>query len=367
MEKAKRCCLYILGILDKLSKSITVSHGETSTTKLFHEGDFLIFETNENVEIKLEGIGKAIKVDLHQKSCGSQEFMLASNVSCLLLYAEELENVFINDLNDSNIMGHRGTGQENIYTTKERFENKSIGEELYYENTISSFKKAWEKGANWVEMDIQLTKNEVPVIFHDFDLDIENEKSGINELEDDKFLNFFKGPKDDIPTSLEAIFSRIPKGLGLNLEIKYPNPVETKQYNLKDLIPTDAFVKKILSVLVKQKARRICFSSFHPLITLYLRIRLPQSLVMFITHHKFLAHESNTIEEIVSFCSQAGLNGLVMDYKSIKQRPEEIRKMCKENNLKLFVYGSEVSDKYTQNSLLKTIGVDGIITDNILN
>lgn len=36
------------------------------------------------------------------------------------------------------------------------------------ENTIHSLNKASQKGADFVEFDVQLTKDKIPIIFHDF-------------------------------------------------------------------------------------------------------------------------------------------------------------------------------------------------------
>ncbi|KAL8927816.1 MAG: hypothetical protein Q9208_002233 [Pyrenodesmia sp. 3 TL-2023] len=56
------------------------------------------------------------------------------------------------------IIGHRGMGQ-----------NDPGGRHLQLgENTIESFKSAKASGASYVEFDVQLTKDDVPIIYHDF-------------------------------------------------------------------------------------------------------------------------------------------------------------------------------------------------------
>ncbi|KAI2616300.1 glycerophosphodiester phosphodiesterase GDE1 [Hypoxylon sp. NC1633] len=56
------------------------------------------------------------------------------------------------------VIGHRGLG-------KNFLENKSL---QLGENTVSSFIAAANLGAHYVEFDVQLTKDHVPVIYHDF-------------------------------------------------------------------------------------------------------------------------------------------------------------------------------------------------------
>jgi glycerophosphodiester phosphodiesterase len=56
------------------------------------------------------------------------------------------------------VIGHRGIGKN---TTSNR--SLQLGE-----NTIQSFIAAANLGANYVEFDVQLTKDHVPVIYHDF-------------------------------------------------------------------------------------------------------------------------------------------------------------------------------------------------------
>jgi glycerophosphodiester phosphodiesterase len=61
-------------------------------------------------------------------------------------------------LSSTMVIGHRGLG-------KNATSNKSL---QLGENTIQSFISAANLGANYVEFDVQLTKDHVPVIYHDF-------------------------------------------------------------------------------------------------------------------------------------------------------------------------------------------------------
>ena len=63
--------------------------------------------------------------------------------------------------------------------------------DLAPENTLPSFDLAIEKGFNIFELDIQLTKDKVPIVFHDYDLDrICGLNLKINEIEFNSIEDF---------------------------------------------------------------------------------------------------------------------------------------------------------------------------------
>lgn len=104
------------------------------------------------------------------------------------------------------------------------------------ENTLEAIHTAADLGAEWVELDVKLTKDGVPIIFHDDTLDRTTNGSGrvadmtydeIKELDAGSwFGESFIGAK--IPTLEQAVDVLIERGLGLNLEIK-PCPGREKE------------------------------------------------------------------------------------------------------------------------------------------
>ena len=109
-----------------------------------------------------------------------------------------------------NVIGHRGAAQ---YAP---------------ENTLEGIHTAADIGVKWVELDVKLTKDDVPILFHDDDLERTTNGHGlvaemtyddIKQLEAGSwFSDSFAGVK--IPTLEEAIDALINRNLGLNLEIK---------------------------------------------------------------------------------------------------------------------------------------------------
>ena len=104
------------------------------------------------------------------------------------------------------------------------------------ENTLEGIHTAADMNIEWVELDVKLTKDDVPIIFHDDELDRTTNGSGlvrektyeeIRQIEAGSWYGeSFTGIK--IPTLEEAIEVLINRNLGLNLEIK-PCPGREKE------------------------------------------------------------------------------------------------------------------------------------------
>ena len=98
------------------------------------------------------------------------------------------------------------------------------------ENTIPAFQRAIELGADAIELDMRLTKDKIPVVFHYYYLDNITSLSGpifnysYEQLCQAKFLTqkkSFDSPK--IPTLVEVLES-IGGKIGLEIEVKGPEP-----------------------------------------------------------------------------------------------------------------------------------------------
>jgi glycerophosphoryl diester phosphodiesterase len=104
------------------------------------------------------------------------------------------------------------------------------------ENTLEGIATAADLGVEWVEFDVKLTKDSVPILFHDETLDRTTNGSGnvadmtyeeIRQFEAGSwFSDGFSGIK--IPTLEEAVDVLLKHNLGLNLEIK-PCPGREKE------------------------------------------------------------------------------------------------------------------------------------------
>ncbi|KAL8882235.1 MAG: hypothetical protein Q9198_000734 [Flavoplaca austrocitrina] len=91
------------------------------------------------------------------------------------------------------VIGHRGLGK-NVAARR----SLQLGE-----NTIQSFIAAANLGASYVEFDVQLTKDHVPVIYHDFLVSETGIDAPVHTLTLEQFLhiNDTRTPRDSRPTS----------------------------------------------------------------------------------------------------------------------------------------------------------------------
>lgn len=87
------------------------------------------------------------------------------------------------------LIGHRGLG-------KNFLANKSL---QLGENTVSSFIAAANLGAQYVEFDVQLTKDHVPVIYHDFLVSETGIDAPVHTLTLEQFLHINDGTNSRIP------------------------------------------------------------------------------------------------------------------------------------------------------------------------
>ena len=96
------------------------------------------------------------------------------------------------------------------------------------ENTLSSIHTAADLGIDWVELNVKLTADNVPILFHDDSLNRTTNGSGdvaqasyadLTDLDAGSwFADSFMG--ETIPTLEQAIEACIERDLGINLEIK---------------------------------------------------------------------------------------------------------------------------------------------------
>lgn len=105
--------------------------------------------------------------------------------------------------------------------------------EKYPENTIPAFQRAIELGADAVELDVRLTEDKIPVVYHYYYLDKITTLSGpifnytLEQLGRARFLNVQSEEEIITIPTLEETLETLGGKIGLEIEIKGPEPEST--------------------------------------------------------------------------------------------------------------------------------------------
>jgi len=214
------------------------------------------------------------------------------------------------------------------------------------QNTLPSFRKALEMKAEAIELDVQLTKDGVPVVIHDFVLNKTTDLTGFVHqttwMEIRKadaggwFSREFSGTL--IP-SLEEVLALVPPGVCLNVEIKSLSSLK------------EPAARAVADLLIQEKGRNLIVSSFnHPVLKEYQSL-MPEGRIGILTG-----------SDLIDFPSYVETSGL----KPFSLHPEASY-LTKEYVETAHSRGWEVIT-YTINTreqgrILEEMGVDGIFSD----
>ena len=214
------------------------------------------------------------------------------------------------------------------------------------ENTLKSFQKAIDLGADYIEFDIHQSKDGEIVIMHDANTyAITGNKGLIKKMTLTELKKLDCGEGERIPTLLELI--RIAKGkIGLQIEIKAKNLAENlvKILRKEDLVETSIISSFLHDELLKlQKIEpKLKLATLEPIITGW---------------SKNWEYHS----EILNKAIDNNYFAIQPRYNLVNQ---ELINHAHKNNIKVNIW--TVNSKAAMKKFIQ-MGVDGIITDNIQN
>ncbi|XP_068665467.1 glycerophosphodiester phosphodiesterase GDPD1, chloroplastic-like [Aristolochia californica] len=278
------------------------------------------------------------------------------------------------------VIGHRGSGMNMLYSPDRRM--KAIKE-----NSIMSFNAAGKFAVDFVEFDVQVTKDDCPVVFHDNFILAEEDgclsEKRVTELTLEEFFHYgpqrepgkvgkplmrktkdgrvltWKVEDDDSLCTLQEAFLKVDPSLGFNLELKFDDNIVYEDDELTHVL------QAILKVVFKYaQDRSIIFSSFQPDAVRLVRKLQSVYPVFFLTNggcEIYTDPRRNSLDEALKLCLAYGLQGIVSEVKGIFRNPGAISRI-KEANLGLLTYGqlNNVAEAVYMQHLM---GIDGVIVD----
>ena len=224
--------------------------------------------------------------------------------------------------------------------------------DLCPENTLESILKAFDLGLSFVEIDVKISKDRVPILLHDDTLDRTTNGSGlaidydyenIKKLDAGKF--FYKKNTNIFVPKLEDILSLCANNNGnLNIELK-PN----KNFEKENVYQIYKIIKNINQI-------NIFFSSFDMISILEISKLYPQSIRSFLLDD----FKEYNIDDLINLSINNDLKicGLNIDLIST-----DIIKKIKKSNIFITVYSDKNINLSSANDIF-SLGVDSIFIDN---
>ncbi|KAG2411454.1 hypothetical protein I3760_Q003900 [Carya illinoinensis] len=278
------------------------------------------------------------------------------------------------------VIGHRGHGMNVLQSSDKRMR-------AIKENSIASFNAASSFPIDFIEFDVQVTKDGCPVIFHDDVILSENNgtvferritelclaeflcygpqsepgKQGntlLRKTKDGKILKWDVDTDDPLCT-LQQAFQQVEPSLGFNIELKFDDHIVYQPDYLIHVI------QAILQVVFEHaKDRAILFSTFQPDAALLVRKLQTTFPVFFLTNggtEIYYDVRRNSLEEAIKLCLEGGLQGIVSEVKGVFRNPGAVTQ-SKEANLSFLTYGklNNVPEAVYVQHLM---GIDGVIVD----
>lgn len=287
-------------------------------------------------------------------------------------------------------VGHRGSGTS----------FKSIDGNVIRENTIASLKKAAINGADMVEFDVQLSKDQVPVIYHDFGVYVSLKRKlpedttsndllqlpmadlTLDQLRNLKVYHTEEGKKrqprffdEDLeehqpfPT-LALAMDTIDENVGFNVEIKWSQRLNDGTTEAVNRFDKNLYLDCVLQVVLKHaNKRRIVFSCFDADVVTMLRLKQNLYPVMFLTtgvtvkYQPYYDPRGTSHGKAIEHALAMELLGVVGHTEDLLQDQKQIKRTIG-SGLVLFCWGDE-NNSIDTIRLLKSQGLHAVIYDKM--
>ncbi|XP_040285700.1 glycerophosphocholine phosphodiesterase GPCPD1 isoform X1 [Bufo bufo] len=290
-------------------------------------------------------------------------------------------------------VGHRGAGNSTTTAKMAKIQ----------ENTVASLKSAASHGAAFVEFDVHLSRDLVPVIYHDLTCCISMKKKAnavsvelfeipVKELSYDQLqllklahVTALKSEKhhdstddecpvsDDQPfPSLHTVLESVPEDVGFNIEIKWICQEKSGKWdgNLSTYFDMNLFLDIILKTILENAgSRRIVFSSFDADICTVVRRKQNRYPILFLTqgeseiYPELMDLRSRSTPFAMSFAQFENILGINVHTEDLLKNPHYIRE-AKSKGLVIFCWGDDTNDPENR-KLMREYGINGLVYDRI--
>uniref|UniRef100_A0A5F8G7L2 Glycerophosphocholine phosphodiesterase 1 n=1 Tax=Monodelphis domestica TaxID=13616 RepID=A0A5F8G7L2_MONDO len=258
-------------------------------------------------------------------------------------------------------VGHRGAGNSTTTTKLAKVQ----------ENTIASLRSAANHGAAFVEFDVQLSKDFVPVVYHDLTCCMTMKKP----------LELFEIPVKELTYDqlqllkvirIFIVLEDLPEHVGFNIEIKWICQQRDGIWdgNLSAFFDMNQSLDVILKIaLEKSGNRRIIFSSFDADVCTMIRNKQNKFPVLFLTQGKseiypeLMDLRSRTTSIAMSFAQFENLLGICAHTEDLLKNLSHIDE-AKSKGLVIFCWGDD-NNEHENRKKLRDYGVHGLIYDRI--
>ncbi|XP_076872926.1 glycerophosphocholine phosphodiesterase GPCPD1 isoform X2 [Brachyhypopomus gauderio] len=289
-------------------------------------------------------------------------------------------------------VGHRGAGSSHV-----------AKHHKIRENTIASFLSAANYGAAYVEFDVHLSKDLVPIVYHDLTCCISTKKKNdkdsmvlfevpVKDLTFDQLqllkLDHTTAMKvhdhkdlideedyidEDQPfPSLSQIFQAVPDYVGFNIELKWISQMKDGSWdaNLSTYFNMNQFLDVILTcVLQNAGKRRIVFSCFDPDVCAMVRRKQNIYPILFLTqgvsdiYPELMDIRCKTTQIAMSFAQSEDILGISAHTEDLLRNMDYIKE-AQSKGLVVFCWGDDNND-HDNRQKLREHGINGLIYDRI--
>ncbi|XP_077443272.1 glycerophosphocholine phosphodiesterase GPCPD1 [Stigmatopora argus] len=289
-------------------------------------------------------------------------------------------------------VGHRGAGS-----------TQAAKHHRVRENTIASFKSAAKHGAAYVEFDVHLCKDAVPIVYHDLTCCIATKKkkndhtvelievpvkdltfdqlqllklAHVTALKDSDLKDVLEDD-DEVDEhqpfpSLSQLFQALPEQVGFNIELKWICQMKDGSWegNLSAYYNMNKFLDIILSCVLREGGdRRIVFSCFDPDICSMVRRKQNKYPILFLTqgisqkYPEMMDVRCQTTEYAMSFAQSEDILGISAHSEELLTNFNLIGE-AHGKGLVVFCWGDDNNDHENRRKLREQ-GIDGLIYDRI--